>query len=289
MNITYLRYFTVVAQELHFGRAAKKLHITQPPLTRAIQQLEEELEVKLFERHQRKVTLTSAGDYLLAQSDLLFSRISIIETQIKRIAEGKEGSLHIAFVGSVFQIIQPYLKKFTTLYPKIKVTLSQYTTFEQIEIIKNGSADIGFIRSPALADNLEIVEIEREYFALITPPEFNYTIDSAEKLKALGTVPFILFPRKLGSGIYDQIISLCNTVSLSPDIIHEASQLDTIIRLVESGFGYSILPVSSLNGIKTTTKHYVLDFMPQQAVVAYCYNKDNQNAVLQSFLKLLKT
>ena len=123
MNSNSLHYFNVLAEELHFSKAAQKLHITQPPLSRAIRQLEEELDVRLFERNQRNVMLTPAGEYLKKKADFILQNILEAKKEVKRIATGASGILQIAYVGSVFPLILPILKDFTQHYQNVHLRL----------------------------------------------------------------------------------------------------------------------------------------------------------------------
>lgn len=284
MNINSLRYFIVLANELHFSHAAQRLHISQPPLSRAIQQLEEELEVQLFERDREKVELTPSGEYLKLQAEKIFSILSETESRVKRIAEGEEGNLHVTYVGSVYHLIGPAIINFSRKFPKVQLKISQYTTWEQLQLLKAGIADIAFVRSPVSAGNLKVKEIGREDFILIAPEGFSKKIDSLEELPQLSDHPFILFPRHLGSSLFDQVIALCNRSGFSPNIMHEASQLRTIVRMVESGLGCSVLPRSSLIGIQSKVQVFPLDFRPQKAILSLCYNPAVPNKVRQNFL-----
>jgi len=284
MNNNDLRYFCTLAETLHFGRAAQLLHITQPPLTRAIKRLEEELGVLLFIRDQRNFALTPAGEYLQRKGNVLLRGITELEKDVKKIADGKKGQLHITSVGSIVPVILGYVNKFTDKYPDIHIKISQYTTTEQIRLIKSGGADIAFVRCPTTSEGLELHPIFEECFVLVTPKTFHKKLDKAEDLAQLSGMSFISFPRELGRGSFDRIISLCNLGGYSPEIRHEPYQLDTAIRMVEFGMGITIVPEYALSGLKADVNSYKLDFMPQRSVVSCYYNKNNGNPVLKNFI-----
>jgi len=284
MNNNDLRYFCVLAGTLHFGKAAQMLHITQPPLTRAIKRLEEELGVLLFVRNQRNVVLTPAGEYMKRKAEALLSGISELEKEVRKIQEGKCGELHITSVGSVVPMILRYINKFISKYPDIRIKLSQYTTAEQIRSIKSGEADIAFVRCPITSEGIELHDIYKECFVLVTPKTFNKKIEAAADLQQLSDLPYISFPRKLGRGSFDRIISLCNMGGYSPDIKYEPYQLDTAIRMTEAGLGITIVPECALDGLKVNVNTFRLDFMPQRSVVSCYFNKGNDNPVLHNFL-----
>lgn len=287
MNITTLTYFYVLAEELHFGRAAEKLHITQPPLSRAIKQLEEELEVTLFERNQRNVRLTPAGEYLKGKGKTILTGLWEIKKEVKQIAEGKSGGLHITSVGSVVHKILGYISSFIGKYPAVHIKLSQYTTAEQIKLIKSGEADIAFVRCPLSSEGLELHTVYEECFVVVTPKAFNRKIEKPDDLQLLSNMPFISFPRELGRGSFDRIISLCQSGGYSPDIKHEPYQLDTAIRMAEAGLGVTIVPECSLQGLSANVNVYRLDFMPQRSVVSCYYSKNADNPVVENFVKCM--
>lgn len=285
MNNNDLKYFCVLAETLHFGKAAQILHITQPPLTRTIKKLEEELGVQLFIRDQRNVRLTPAGEYLKRKGETLLSGLSEIEKEVKKIARGKSGQLHITSVGSIVHIILQYVNKFISKYPDVNIKLSQYTTAEQIKLIKSGEADIAFVRCPLSSEGLELHDIFKEYFVLVTPKTFNKKVETPEDLHQLSHIPYISFPREQGRGSFDRIISLCNMGGYSPDIKYEPYQLDTAIRMAEAGLGVTIVPECAMVGLKAEVNIYKLNFMPQQSTVSCYFSKNQDNPVLKNFLK----
>lgn len=288
MNNNDLRYFCVLADTLHFGKAAQILHITQPPLTRAIQRLEEELGVLLFKRNQRNVVLTSAGEYLKRKGDRLLAGFIEVAKEVKKIDEGKSGQLHITSVGSIVPKLLEYIGVFIKKYPDVNIKLSQYTTTEQLKLIKSGAADVAFIRSSTSSEGLYLHTIYEETFILVTPRTFNKEFQSIDDFQKLAGLPYISFPREYGKGTFDKIISLCNAGGYSPDIKYEPYQLDTAIRMAEIGLGVTIVPKGSLNGVLANVNVYELDFMPQRSLVSCCYDKSQNNPILNNFLQEFK-
>lgn len=288
MNKTDLLYFSVLAETLHFGKAAEKLHITQPPLTRTIKKLEEELGVILFDRNQRNVNLTLAGEYLQKRSNSLLAEFNGLKEEIKKINDGVYGELHITTVGSFVHIIlQSYISPFIHKYPNVKLKISQYTTSEQVKLVRSGKADIAFLRGPIFTQGLELHNIYKETFVLITPNTFNKKIEEITDLKEIINFPFISFPRELAKGLFDQIISLCNSFDYQPIIEHETYQLDVAIRMVEIGLGITIVPKSSLYGILADINIFDLDFLDQNSIVSYYFDQNNDNPILKNFITKL--
>ncbi len=288
MNNNDLKYFCVLAETLHFGRAAQILHITQPPLTRAIKRLEEEWGVLLFKRNKRNVVLTPAGDYLKRKGNVLLTGLSELEKEVKKIDAGRAGQLHITSVGSVVPMILKYINKFIGKYPDVNIKLSQYTTSEQIKLIKSGEADIAFVRCPLSSYGLQLSNIFEEPYILVTPKSFNIKIEKASDLQQLSEMSYISFPREQGRGSFDKVISLCSTGGYSPDIKYEPYQLDTAIRMVEAGLGITIVPECSIYGLSVNVNVYKLDFMPQRSVLSSYYSDSNENPVLKNFIEDVK-
>ncbi|WP_295812019.1 LysR substrate-binding domain-containing protein [uncultured Apibacter sp.] len=285
MNSNSLHYFNVLAEELHFSKAAQKLHITQPPLSRAIRQLEEELDVRLFERNQRNVMLTPAGEYLKKKADFILQNILEAKKEVKRIATGASGILQIAYVGSVFPLILPILKDFTQHYQNVHLRLSQYTVYEQIKMLKKGEIDIAFLRTPIHTEDLHLCEIYRESFVLITSDQNQFDLSDKSDFSFLSKYPFILFPQYLASGLYEQIITICNTMGFSLNIVHDVYQLDAIVRMVELDMGIAILPKSALLGTAAKVRVHELNLIKQQSVISACYHPENANPVLHRFIQ----
>lgn len=288
MNSNNLLYFSVLAKELHFGKAAQKLHITRPPLSRAIKQLEEELGVSLLERNQRTVTLTTAGEYLKRKADLILQNITAAEKEVKRIAKGEIGDLRITYVGSVLHSILPPLRSFTRLYPNVHLHLSQYTVYDQLKMLKNEDTDIAFLRTPIHAKGLHLREIYTENFVLVTSKtQPIISLNENKALFLLSKLPFIFFPQYLASGLYEQIITICNTIGFSPLIAHEVSELDCIVRMVEDDMGIAILPKSALLGVENRVRLYELDFIKVHSTISICHRCEYTNPVLQSFINFI--
>lgn len=287
MNTTDLLYFYEVAETLHFGRAAQRLHITQPPLSRSIRRLEEELDVVLFNRNQRHVELTVAGEYLKKQAAALFGKMKEMETKVRSIAKGTEGELHITSVGSVVPFVMRFVKVFTARYPAVRIKISQYTTSEQIQMIKEGKADISFLRCPVFTGGLRLHTIRKENFVLVVPRTFKGEVTSQKDLKAVADMPFIMFPRSLGIGSYDLVLSMCSAAGFLPNIVHESYQLDIIVKMVEAGMGVTIIPECAVKGVEADVKCFDLEFMPQRSTVSCYFDERRDNPVLANFVEVV--
>lgn len=276
MKLRHLRYFTTLAEELHFSKAAEKLFIAQPPLSRQIKQLEDELGVKLFNRNKRNVALTPAGNYLKTQTNNLFYQIDNIKEQIKSIGEGTKGQLKIGYVGAAMHSILPsILQDMKQKFPEIKIYLHELDSEEQRKALLSGQIDVGFVRSAVINDKLLSVQVVEEPFALILPQKHPLALKRNLNLRDLAEDPFISFSKECGLNIFENIQSLCHKAGFTPKISHETSQINTVIRLVESDLGYSIVPLSAAEAYKTSVKVIDLKKFHERAVLYLLFTKQS--------------
>ncbi|MET0794819.1 MAG: LysR substrate-binding domain-containing protein [Polyangiaceae bacterium] len=247
MELRHLRYFVAVAEELHFGRAAARLHIQQPPLSRQIQLLEAELGFPLFERSRRRVELTPAGSALLGRTRQVFDALDVAVHDARSASEGQSGRLVIAYPSSLaYSGLTELLRAFRTRFPSVELTLRELPPGDQIDALKAGSLDVGFVRTslddPALVAEL----VRREALMIVLPDDHPLASRRTIPLAALAQEPFVMFPRARGPAFFDQLMALCSAAGFTPRIVQEAPQLD-IISMVAAGFGVSIMPSSMRN------------------------------------------
>ena len=244
MELRHLRYFVAVAEELHFGRAAKRLCITQQPLSRQIKDLERELGVELFYRTKRTVRLTEVGEVFLAETRKTLQQAEYAVYLAKQAKQGKIGRLTIGFTGSALNIVLPAaIRQFKKLYPQIDLTLERLQTIEQVEALNNKQIDLGLLHPPIDDDTLILETIYLEQLVVALPDNHPLAKDTSVpiSLKHLANEPFILFPRQFGSVLYDRIINLCQQAGFSPNIVQEAIPQQTILGLVAAGIGISLI------------------------------------------------
>lgn len=288
MEIKQLQYFLAVAEELHFNRAAEKLHIAQPPLSRQIQQLETEVGTILFKRTKRSVKLTVTGEYLKAETIKLLQHVTMIHNQIRLLEQGIAGQLRIGYVGAVMHSLLPnVLKELKIHYPEISTVLSELGNEAQIAALKNGQLDIGFIRTPMKVDNIVAIPICRDTFSIILSADHPLGTQDHIELRDLTSDPFICFSRDCAPGMVDQIIGICNQAGFSPNKIHESSQINTILRLVESNLGYSIVPSSVCCGYNLKIKFHELTHITDRAEISVIYNPALLNPLPQNVIKFV--
>ena len=245
MELRHLRYFRTVAIELHFGRAAEKLHIAQPPLSYQIRQLETELGFELFHRTKRSVVLTPAGQVFLTQVDRIFQQLEQAIEIGRKTSRGELGQVSIGFVGSAtYNILPLMLQQFRDRYPQVQIELHELTTDRQLIWLHEGKIDIGLMRPPIIEPGVSSQVIFQESLVVVLPIIHQLATTTTIDLASLAPEPFILFPRQLAPGLYDPIITLCQAAGFSPLVVQECIQMQTIVSLVSANLGVSILPAS---------------------------------------------
>lgn len=282
-----MRYFIMVAEELNFSRAAERLRMAQPPLSQEIRKLEEELGVQLFHRTKRMVELTDAGKIFLegSQKTLFQLERAIKETQLA--AEGKIGNLIIGFVDST-EIVIEVLNKFRERFPKIHLILLEMTTEQQLKALYEKQIHIGFIRSKQSNETLTSEVCSEESLRLVLHQDHPFASLPEIPLQLLIDEPFILFPRHLGPNFYDLIISYFWDHGVSLNVIQEAIQMQTIVNLVATGMGVSVVP-SSVESYKRPGVIYKKIQETTPKVNLYVgWRQDEKSAVVDHFLTVVR-
>lgn len=286
MELRHLRYFLAVAEELHFGRAAARLQMAQPPLSQQIKQLEAELGVQLFLRTRRKVTLTAAGQILQQESAQLLQQLEQVISKTQQAGRGEIGKLAIAFVSSaMYSLLPDYLKQFRERYPQVDVVLYELSTQEQIQGLLNNQLDVGFIRPPIEQKTLETQSVLQEPLVAALPLGHPLASRQHISIKELKREVFILFPRPMATRLYDQIISMCHQGEFSPVIVQQATQMQTILSLVAADMGVAIVPKSLQN-----LQRYGVYFVPfieatPQSEVCIVWKQGDTSPIVRRFVQ----
>ncbi|MBX2864781.1 MAG: LysR family transcriptional regulator [Leptolyngbyaceae cyanobacterium MAG.088] len=285
MELRHIRYFLAVAEELHFGRAAKRLKMAQPPLSQQIKQLETELGVQLFSRTRRNVSLTAAGQVLKQEAHQLLQQLEQAVSKTQQASRGEVGRLEIAFVSSaMYSLLPDYLKQFREQYPHIDLVLHELSTQEQIQRLLDNRLDLGFMRPPVDQKILHAQSVLQE--SLVAALPLNHKLSSKKhiSIKELQGELFILFPRTMATRLYDQIVSLCHQGGFSPNVVQQATQMQTILSLVTAELGVAIVPASLRN-----LKRQGVCFLPftettPQAEVCMVWRQDQSLPVVETFV-----
>jgi DNA-binding transcriptional LysR family regulator len=245
VKLHQLRYFIAVADELHFRRAAERLHMSQPPLSEAIRELEATIGAQLLERSRRRVALTAAGEVLLRDARALLGDLDRALETARRIGTGQAGRLRLSFVGSaLYGVVPDLLRAFSLERPDIELQLQERSTTEQLAALAAGDLDIGFVRAPAAAEGLTSQTIMREPTVAALPGGHPLSTLKRIPVARLSTEPFVLFPREQAPELHDAIMSAIAADGRLPRIVQEVAEMQTIIGLVASGMGVSLVPGS---------------------------------------------
>jgi len=243
IDLRRLRCFVAVAEELHFGRAARRLNMSQPPLSVQIRELEREIGAPLLARTQRHVELTAAGATLLAEARRLLAQADLAIERTRRSARGELGHLTIGFVSTAdYSLLPPLVRRFRARHPDIGLTLRELTGDRQLELLARGELDLGLMYGPLQASGLAGRSVLCERLIAALPTAHPLARRRAVAAKALRGEGLILFPRPLAPGLYDQAIGVCQRAGFAPRIVQEAVQMQTILGLVAAGLGAALVP-----------------------------------------------
>jgi DNA-binding transcriptional LysR family regulator len=288
MELRHLYYFKAVAEELNFRKAADRLFISQPGLSRQIRQLEEELSVTLFDRDQRNVSLTAAGSYLKVEVDFLLNHLETIKGQLNQIQAGKIGELRIGFLGSASnQIIPRLMSKLNAYQPLVNVNLEELSNSLQVEMLQKDKLDLGFVRLNSVPDELEMRTITRDTFSVVVPKNHPVRQSDFVSMNQFKEESFVLFSSDYSNFYYDQIIGICRDAGFSPKIQHKSVHALTIFKLVESGLGVAIVPTSIQEGYEINVRFMEIPHISQFTELLVIWKTENRNPVLKQVLDLI--
>ena len=240
-NLDALRAFVVLAEELNFGRTARRLHLSQPALTKQIKRLEEEIGGRLFERTTGRVDLTLAGEVLRERTRTLVNDASAWESFARQAMRGELGSLRIGFgIATLGDLLPRAVIAFRKAYPNVMLELHDMPSRLQMEGLLEGSIDLGFIRMPVASTGLQITPVlEEELLLAVARTRF---ADAPISLPKLREEPFVLISHSTSSTFHQHAISVCAAAGFTPTVIQEASELFTVLNLVRAGLGVSLVP-----------------------------------------------
>jgi DNA-binding transcriptional LysR family regulator len=294
MNIEtrQLRYFVTVAEELHFGRAAARLHMTQPPLSQAIAALEDGLGTALFLRNRRTVALTPAGSALLPEARRILSEAALLPDLARRAASGETGRLALAFITSAdYSVLPPFLRRYSERYPGVQLSLQEATSDVQIDELLRGRIDAGLLipplpeRARAALDYMKVLD---EPLILCAPAGL-LRKKGPVALRNLPPLPLIIFPREISPALHDAILSCFRAAGITPAIGQQAIQMQTIVSLVSAGMGLALVPQSVSNLMRPGVEYRALADPTPLVETGIAWRRDNVSPVLQGFLELLRT
>jgi len=290
IELRHLRYFVAVAEELHFSRAAKRLRIAQPPLSQQIRKLEQHIGHALFTRNSRVVTLTEAGQALLERARHILRRVDEDVETVRSVGRGEMGSLTVGFIGSAMLTVLPaLLRDYRLKYPQVELRLRELTTSQLIEALRQGAVDVGFLRDAGPTEGLVVEKVLAERFVVALPERHPLEKRKRVSLAALKGEPLVLFARNLGPLAWDKTIALCEAQGFHPEIVQEAPEWLTVLRLVSSGLGFSIAPacVSTVKAPGVVCRE--LAKLSSTTNIELARRSDHLNPIMESFLASART
>lgn len=283
LELRHFRYFLAVAQELHFRKAAEKLYISQPGLSRQIKQMEELLNTSLFVRSKKQVALTPAGEYLKGEIEFILNHLSLTQKQLKSIGEGRVGEIRIGFLGSAMQkVIPKLLLELKKSSSGIKTSLEELSNRAQVDAILKDKLDIGFVRLARVPKGIQIAPVYQDSFSVVLPQNHKLNQNSFKHMGQLKEEDFILFTQEYSPQYYDTVMSICEAAGFSPKVSHKSVHAQTIFKLVENNLGIAIVPTSLQYGFQMDVKFIELKKIPQKAVLSVIWKTDNRNPALQN-------
>ncbi|MGA8136126.1 MULTISPECIES: LysR family transcriptional regulator [Pseudomonas] len=291
MELRHLRYFIAVAEELHFGRAAEVLGISQPPLSQQIQALEQELGARLFDRTNRRVELSEAGRLFLQEARLVLAQVDKAADVARRAQLGELGELKIGFTSSApfNSTIPQAIFAFRQAFPAVHLNLREMSSKTVADGLMDESIEVGLMRPLALPEALSVVELMHEPLVAVLSAKHPLAGGSEDGmyLSELALEPFVFFPRSYGSGLYAQLLTLARQAGFSPHFAQEAGEAMTIIGLVAAGLGVSVLP-ASYQRIRIDGVVYRPLLDPDAvSAVWLVQRKDQKSPMAKAFIELL--
>lgn len=246
MKLRHFRYFLAVAEELNFTKASEKLFISQPPLSRQIKELENNIGAQLFIRNNKKVVLTAAGKYLKKEISTQLQQLEAIILKTKKISDNVNGEYRIGYISSTFsstmaKLVQFLMKK----YPYLNIKLYEVSTTKQIMALEQSKLDLGVIRAPVTSTKIDAKLWFKDSFSLV----FNNQIikETIKNLSQLENEVFVFFNKDYAPVFHSSLIQICSYQGFTPNVVHESNNINSIIQLVRNGLGVSIVPSSLKN------------------------------------------
>jgi DNA-binding transcriptional LysR family regulator len=290
MELRHLRYFVAVAEELHFTRAAARLHIAQPPLSQQIRHLEQELGCTLFTRTRRRVELTPAGRTFLTEAQHVLAQAERAVRVAQRAGRGEIGHLVIGFMPSAdLNILPRALRAWGARFPHVEVELHTLLPDQQLEALRDGRIHVGLLRLPV--DNrvgLVVETIQREPLVAVLPKGHRAARRPRVCVAELQADAMILFPRRAAPGYHDLFVNVCRRAGFVPRIAHETESIQTNLGLVAAGLGVTLMPASIRSLRRTGVVYRSLAPPVPYVEMAVAYGRDHRSTILPAFLRVLR-
>lgn len=289
-ELAHLRCFIAVADELHFGRAAARLHMTQPPLSRQIQQLEHHLQIKLFSRSSRSVRLTPAGRSFLTEARRIVNLAESAAIAARRVASGSDGTLALGFTASTgYSVLPRLLTAARVQLRNIDFTLKELVTHDQLDALSSGQLDIGLLRPPVDQDELDSFLVSREKLVCAMPVHHTLARRRTISVRDFDREPTIGYSPVEARYFYDKLASLFQAADVVPHYTHFMTQIHTILALVQAGLGIALVPEAARQLRYEGVVIREIDLgTPQTIDLHLTWRRSNDNPALAGFLTLAR-
>lgn len=289
-ELSQLRFFLAVATELNFSRAAKRLNMTQPPLSRQIQLLEHQLGVELFDRSTRSVVLTAAGRRFFIEAQDLLQRAHVATLNAQKMSQGNIGSVNISFVASaVYEFLPMVIARGKERYPHIDISLKEMTTGEQFEALRLRQSDIGLVRAPSAVNGVSSEILVREPFVLAVPRNHELATLADITLAHLDKQPFIMYALSTWQPFYELLTGMFRSNHIQPDYVQYIGSTLTILSLVNAGMGMALVPESAARILFDDIVYRHITLPPGVESLLYlAWRDDNDNPAFKVMLESIK-
>ena len=246
------------------------------------------LEVKLFVRTKKKVSLTAAGEYLKSEIEFILNHLEVTKKQLRHIRDGNFGEVRIGFLGSAMQEVIPNLLiKLKDKFPGIQTNLEELSNNAQVNAILKDKLDMGFVRTARVPEGLNIQPVYTDTFSVVLPELYPLLTREFTDVGQLAAENFILFAQDYSPVYFDTVMSICEDSGFTPKVSHKSVHAQTIFKLVENNLGIAIIPTSLQYGFQMKVKFIELKNIPQRAVLSVCWKEDNRNPALRHCINLL--
>ncbi len=294
MDIRQLRYFVAVAEDLNFSRAARRLNMSQPPLSQQIKAMEDELGTALLERTRRSVRLTEPGRLFLAQARSILAQLDDAGDEVRRAARGEAGEIRVAFTGSVpmFEPFPRFIQTFRERFPAVRVEMGHLSTGAQIQALADRRIDVGFLRPShqfAAGADIAVRAIWEDRLMAVLPASHRLARKrGGVRMEELADEPFVLFPRGVGCGLTDHVTGLASQAGFAPRVVQEAREGVTILALVAAGTGISVLPDTYRNASVPGIAFQPITGAASQSRLLLAWRAGERTPLLDRFLAMAR-
>ncbi|KAF3470046.1 LysR family transcriptional regulator [Streptomyces sp. Tu 3180] len=293
MNLEQMRYIVVLAEELHFGRTARRLGLQQPTLSQQVRKLEDELGVSLFDRTTREVSITAAGESFVAEARRALHHVERAQLTARQTGRGDVGQLSLGFVGSaVPELIPRLLRRFRRVYPGVELQVRELPSARQVDELLAGRIDVGILHAlneSEIQEGLTSQEIFRDVLVAALPRRHPLALASPLPTSKLAGEPFIMFPRRMGPSLHDRITSLTRAAGFEVQVSQEAGHMQTIIGLVAAEVGVSIVPRTMAALRQPGVEFRQLTPQPEPLPIQLVWRRGETSPVVRNFRTILTT